>query len=122
MAVTTQLYEPEFLFRRNTFASFVTTWLLRYADPKKTHPKPIVESVYGFLQLFVSFFTSGHRLPLTKEVPLDFRVLPENILEDIIDYLFFAVRYTLFCWYRQQTQVFSDMGHLASSCPERKRS
>jgi Ubiquitin elongating factor core len=26
-------------------------------------------------------------------VPLDFRVLPEYILEDIIDYFFFAVRY-----------------------------
>jgi ubiquitin conjugation factor E4 B len=26
-------------------------------------------------------------------VPLDFRVLPEYILEDITDYLFFAVRY-----------------------------
>jgi ubiquitin conjugation factor E4 B len=28
-------------------------------------------------------------------VPLDFRVLPEYIVEDVIDYLFFAVRYAL---------------------------
>ncbi|KAI0004607.1 ubiquitin elongating factor core-domain-containing protein [Russula compacta] len=75
MAGLTQLYDPEFLFRRNTFTSFVTAWLLRYADPKKAHPKPTVE------------------LPLPKEVPLDFRVLPEYILEDIIDYFFFAVRH-----------------------------
>ncbi|KAI9458816.1 ubiquitin elongating factor core-domain-containing protein [Russula earlei] len=75
MAGVTQLYDPEFLFRSNTFTSFVTVWLIRYADPRKSHPKPIVE------------------LPLPKDVPLDFRVLPEYILEDIIDYLFFAVRH-----------------------------
>jgi Ubiquitin elongating factor core len=43
-----------------------------------------------------SFFVPSrlrHSLPLPKEVPLDFRVLPEYILEDIIDYFFFAVRY-----------------------------
>ncbi|KAI0300378.1 ubiquitin elongating factor core-domain-containing protein [Russula brevipes] len=75
MAGLTQLYDPEFLFRGNTFTSFVTTWVIRFADPRKTHPKPVVE------------------LPLPKEVPLDFRVLPEYVLEDIIDYLFFAVRH-----------------------------
>ncbi|KAF8501083.1 ubiquitin elongating factor core-domain-containing protein [Russula emetica] len=75
MAGLTQLYDPEFLFRSNTFTSFVITWLIRYADPRKAHPKPIVD------------------LPLPKEVSLDFRVLPEYILEDVIDYLFFAVRH-----------------------------
>jgi ubiquitin conjugation factor E4 B len=75
MAGLTQLYDPEFLFRSNTFTSFVITWLIRYADPRKAHPKPIVE------------------LPLPKEVPLDFRVLPEFIPEDVIDYLYFAVRH-----------------------------
>lgn len=75
MSGTTQLYDPEFLFRSNTFTSFVSTWLIRYADPRKAHPKPAVE------------------LPLPKEVPLGFRVLPEYILEDVIDYFFFAVRH-----------------------------
>jgi hypothetical protein len=55
MAGVTQLYDPEFLFRRNTFTSFVTTWLLRFADPRKTHPKPVVESVYGLLPYFCFF-------------------------------------------------------------------
>jgi ubiquitin conjugation factor E4 B len=45
MAGITQLYDPEFLFRSNTFTSFVTSWLIRYADPKKAHPKPAVKSV-----------------------------------------------------------------------------
>jgi hypothetical protein len=48
MAGTTQLYDPEFLFRSNTFTSFVTTWLIRYADPRKAHPKPVVEFVFPF--------------------------------------------------------------------------
>jgi ubiquitin conjugation factor E4 B len=91
MAGLTQLYDPEFLFRGNTFTSFVTTWVIRYADPRKTHPKPVVESVSDLLPLH-SFSRLRHRLPLPKEVPLDFRVLPEYVLEDIIDYLFFAVR------------------------------
>ncbi|KAI9443115.1 ubiquitin elongating factor core-domain-containing protein [Lactarius indigo] len=75
MAGITQLYDPEFLFRNNTFTAFVATWLIRYADPRKAHPKPVVE------------------LPLPKEVPLGFRVLPEYVLEDVIDYFFFAVRH-----------------------------
>jgi ubiquitin conjugation factor E4 B len=32
------------------------------------------------------------RLPLPKVVPMSFRVLPEYIVEDIVDYLFFAVQ------------------------------
>jgi ubiquitin conjugation factor E4 B len=32
------------------------------------------------------------RLPLPKDVPMSFRVLPEYIVEDIVDYLFFAVQ------------------------------
>jgi ubiquitin conjugation factor E4 B len=93
MAGLTQLYDPEFLFRSNTFASFVITWLIRYADPRRAHPKPTVEYVFG-RPPFISFLTPcvTYRLPLPKEVPLDFRVLPEYILEDVIDYLFFAVR------------------------------
>jgi len=52
MAGLTQLYDAEFLFRNNTFTSFVTSWLIRYADPKRTHPKPTVESVSD-LSLFI---------------------------------------------------------------------
>jgi ubiquitin conjugation factor E4 B len=51
MAGVTQLYDPEFLFRNNTFTSFVTSWLIRYADPKKAHPKPIIESVFDLSSL-----------------------------------------------------------------------
>jgi ubiquitin conjugation factor E4 B len=116
MAGLTQLYDPEFLFRSNTFTSFVITWLIRYADPKKTHPKPIVEYVFGLhplLYLLPDFIC--HRLPLRKEVPLDFRVLPEYILEDVIDYLFFAVRYAPVPFVISSSSRLSDMDHPASS-------
>jgi ubiquitin conjugation factor E4 B len=32
------------------------------------------------------------RIPLPKEVPMSFRVLPEYIIEDIVEYLLFAVQ------------------------------
>jgi ubiquitin conjugation factor E4 B len=116
MAGLTQLYDPEFLFRSNTFTSFVTAWLIRYADPRKAHPKPIVESVSGLLPPFIFFLTTVVRLPLPKEVPLDFRVLPEYILEDVIDYLFFAVRYVhVPAVISSSSRPSSDMDHPASS-------
>jgi ubiquitin conjugation factor E4 B len=117
MAGLTQLYDPEFLLRNNTFTSFVISWLIRYADPRKTHPKPVVESVSELLLPTFSRSRSClyRRLPLPKEVPLDFRVLPEYILEDIIDYLFFVVRYAFVLLRIDNTLFVSDMGHPALS-------
>lgn len=114
MAGLTQLYDPEFLFRSNTFTTFVITWLIRYADPRKAHPKPIAEYVFG-LPLYPPPHSICHRLPLPKEVPLDFRVLPEYILEDVIDYLFFAVRYAIVPFVISSSSGLSDMDHPASS-------
>ncbi|PPQ91665.1 hypothetical protein CVT25_012878 [Psilocybe cyanescens] len=68
------LMEQDLVFRSIGFTNFLATWLIRQADPKKTHPNPPVE------------------LPLPKEVPMSFRVLPEYIVEDIVDYLYFAVQ------------------------------
>lgn len=116
MAGLTQLYDPEFLFRSNTFTSFVITWLIRYADPRKTHPKPVVEYVFCLPPpLYLLPHSICRRLPLPKEVPLDFRVLPEYILEDVIDYLFFAVRYALVSFAIGSSSRLSDMDHPASS-------
>ena len=63
MAGLTQLYDPEFLFRSNTFTSFVITWLIRYADPRKAHPKPIVEYVFGLVPLL---YLLSHSLSQTS--------------------------------------------------------
>ncbi|KAF8073720.1 ubiquitin conjugation factor E4 [Lyophyllum atratum] len=71
-----QLTDPEFVFRSLGFTNFLSTWLIRQVDPKKSHPNPPVE------------------IPLPKEVPMAFRVLPEYILEDIVEHLLFVVQST----------------------------
>ena len=40
----------------------------------------------------LTIFVAG-RLPLPQNVPIHFRVLPEFVLEDVIDYLLFTIRY-----------------------------
>ncbi|KAF4617286.1 hypothetical protein D9613_006110 [Agrocybe pediades] len=67
------LMDQDSVFQSIGFTNFLSTWLIRQADPKKQHPNPVVQ------------------LPLPKEVPMAFRVLPEYIVEDIVDYLYFAV-------------------------------
>ncbi|KAG6900051.1 hypothetical protein C0993_003682 [Termitomyces sp. T159_Od127] len=70
----TQLCDPEFTFRSLGFTLFLSTWVIRQVDPKKTHPNPLAE------------------IPLPEEVPLSFRVLPEYIIEDIVEYFLFVVQ------------------------------
>ncbi|KAF7346366.1 U-box domain-containing protein [Mycena sanguinolenta] len=65
---------PELVFRSIGFTNFLSTWLIRQVDPAKKHPNPPA------------------KIPLPKEVPMAFRVLPEYILEDIVDYLHFIVQ------------------------------
>ncbi|KAJ3770697.1 ubiquitin conjugation factor E4 [Lentinula raphanica] len=74
-AYEAQLKDPELIFRSIGFTLFLSVWLIRQADPKKTHPNPPAE------------------LPLSKDVPMSFRVLPEYIVEDIVDYFYFATRH-----------------------------
>ncbi|KAF9013252.1 ubiquitin elongating factor core-domain-containing protein [Cyathus striatus] len=74
MAFEAGLQEPELVFRCIGFTTFLSTWVIRQVDPMKKHPSPVVE------------------LPLPKEVPMSFRVLPEYIIEDIVDYFYFAVQ------------------------------
>ncbi|TFK52628.1 hypothetical protein OE88DRAFT_1628311 [Heliocybe sulcata] len=76
LAYETQLGDPELVFRSIGFTTFSSTWLIRFVDSKNKHPNPTIE------------------LPLPKEVPLSFRVLPEYLLEDIVDYYLYIVRHT----------------------------
>ncbi|KAF9644135.1 hypothetical protein BDM02DRAFT_3272627 [Thelephora ganbajun] len=73
---TVQLLDPEHVFRSMAFTTFISTWVVRFVDPKKKHPNPLVE------------------LPLPRDVPIHFRVLPEFVLEDVIDYFLFIVRHS----------------------------
>ncbi|KAF9483478.1 hypothetical protein BDN70DRAFT_873762 [Pholiota conissans] len=74
LAYDAGLLDPDMTFRSIGFTNFLSTWLIRQIDLRKTHPSPLVE------------------LPLPKEVPMSFRVLPEYIVEDIVDYYYFAVQ------------------------------
>ncbi|KAJ7107276.1 ubiquitin elongating factor core-domain-containing protein [Mycena crocata] len=74
LAFESQLLDPELVFRSIGFTNFLSTWLIRQAEPNKKHPNPPAE------------------VPLPTEVPMSFRVLPEYIVEDIVDYLHFVVQ------------------------------
>ncbi|KAL0579137.1 Ubiquitin conjugation factor E4 [Marasmius crinis-equi] len=74
LAYEAQLLDPELVWKSIGFTTFLSTWLIRQVDPKKTHPNP------------------NATLPLPQEVPMSFRVLPEYILEDIVEYLHFAAQ------------------------------
>ncbi|KAG6377167.1 ubiquitin elongating factor core-domain-containing protein [Boletus reticuloceps] len=76
LAFRVQLLEPDFVLRFMGFTNFVSTWLIRRAGPKGLHPTPAVE------------------LPLPQEVPMSFRVLPEYILEDVVEFFLFVTRHS----------------------------
>ncbi|KAF8442825.1 ubiquitin elongating factor core-domain-containing protein [Boletus edulis BED1] len=76
LAFRVQLLEPDFVLRYMGFTNFVSTWLIRRAGPKGLHPTPPVE------------------LPLPQEVPMSFRVLPEYILEDVVEFFLFVTRHS----------------------------
>ncbi|KXN88270.1 Ubiquitin conjugation factor E4 [Leucoagaricus sp. SymC.cos] len=74
------LLDPELVFASINFMTFLSTWLIRQVDPKKSHPKPVVQ------------------LPLPEEVPVAFRILPEYIIEDIADFMLFSTNVTPDKW------------------------
>ena len=45
LAYRAQLADPELVFRSISFVNFVSTWIIRFVDPKRTHPNPLVEFV-----------------------------------------------------------------------------
>ncbi|KAH7885208.1 ubiquitin elongating factor core-domain-containing protein [Phlebopus sp. FC_14] len=76
LAFRVQLLDPDLIFRYIGFTNFVSTWLIRRVDPKGSHPTPTAQ------------------LPLPTDVPMSFRVLPEYILEDVVEYFLFIVRHS----------------------------
>ncbi|KLT45417.1 hypothetical protein CC85DRAFT_282483 [Cutaneotrichosporon oleaginosum] len=74
-AYDTQLLDPAFTRLNVTFCGFVMTWMLRLVDPKHQHPQTSIS------------------LPLPAEAPIQFKMLPEFILENIVEYYLFLSRY-----------------------------
>lgn len=74
-AAAAQLLDEDFVDRLVHLIGFTMMWLVRIADPRKEHPHKTVS------------------LPLPQEVPIEFRMLPEHMFEDICDILLFLARH-----------------------------
>lgn len=75
-AYDTQLLDPAFTRLNLTFCGFVMTWMLRLVDPKHQHPQTPIS------------------LPLPAEAPIQFKMLPEFLLENVVEYYLFLSRYS----------------------------
>jgi len=40
---TVQLLDPDHVSRSTVFVTFVSTWIVRFVDPEKKHPSPLVK-------------------------------------------------------------------------------
>ncbi|RUP52168.1 hypothetical protein BC936DRAFT_138761 [Jimgerdemannia flammicorona] len=74
-ALDAALQDPEFLSHMMRFYNLVMTWLVRLVDPKGGHPSQAVG------------------LPLPNEIPKLFAMLPEWIIEDIVEFFIFVGKF-----------------------------
>ncbi|OCF74479.1 ubiquitin-conjugation factor E4 B [Kwoniella mangroviensis CBS 8886] len=74
-AYDTQLLDPAMIRLNVSFLGFLMTWLIRLVDPSHKHP------------------SSRISLPLPSEAPLEFRMLPEYLFDNITEYFDFLARY-----------------------------
>ncbi|CAO3618750.1 unnamed protein product [Cunninghamella echinulata] len=75
LAYETVLLDPEFLGKLMQFYNLVMAWLVRMVDSKHRHPWETVQ------------------LPLPNNIPEEFSMLPEWIIEDIVEYFIFLGKY-----------------------------
>ncbi|CAH7685783.1 ubiquitin elongating factor core-domain-containing protein [Phakopsora pachyrhizi] len=76
VAYEVQMCDPEFLTKCNSFCSFVMTWCVRMVDPLQKHPQVQI------------------KLPLPRDCPIEFKMLPEYVLEDVIEFYSFISRHS----------------------------
>ncbi|OCF33004.1 ubiquitin-conjugation factor E4 B [Kwoniella heveanensis BCC8398] len=74
-AYDTQLLDPALVRLNVSFLGFLMTWLVRLVDPRHQHPATPIS------------------LPLPTESPLEFRMLPEYLFDNIAEYFDFLARY-----------------------------
>ncbi|TIB05941.1 hypothetical protein E3P96_00778 [Wallemia ichthyophaga] len=70
-----QLDDPSSMYRILGFYSFATTWIVRFVDPSHQHPQKLIS------------------LPLPEEIPIEFKMLPEYILESTVDFFIQLTRH-----------------------------
>lgn len=46
LAYKAQLADPDLVYKSIGFVNFVSTWVIRFVDPKRMHPHPDVEYVH----------------------------------------------------------------------------
>ncbi|KAI8580706.1 hypothetical protein K450DRAFT_235570 [Umbelopsis ramanniana AG] len=71
LAMEAMVLDKDFLSHTMRFYNFVMSWMVRLVDPKGKHPWETVS------------------LPLPKDVPVPFSMLPEWIVQDIVDFFVF---------------------------------
>ncbi|KAJ9117556.1 hypothetical protein QFC22_004406 [Naganishia vaughanmartiniae] len=74
-AYDTQLLSKEFIQRNIQFLCFSMTWLIRLVDPTHRYPVNMI------------------KLPLPAEAPVQFKMLPEYLIENVAEYLEFIIRW-----------------------------
>lgn len=70
-AYESMLMDEEYLSETMRFYNLVMSWMIRTVDHKHQHPWTIIT------------------LPLPKDVPEDFAMLPEWIIEDVVEFFIF---------------------------------
>jgi ubiquitin conjugation factor E4 B len=78
LAMEAMVLDSEFLSHIMRFYNFVMSWMVRLVDLKGKHPWETVS------------------LPLPKDVPEQFAMLPEWIVQDIVDFFTFLGKYASF--------------------------
>ncbi|CEI90732.1 hypothetical protein RMCBS344292_05047 [Rhizopus microsporus] len=87
LAYETMILDPSFLAEAIRFYDLVMAWLVRIVDPKHKHPWETVH------------------LPLPEQVPENFAMLPEWIIEDIVEFYIFIGKHGY------ETQVMHQCPH-----------
>lgn len=72
LAYETMLLDPTFLSEVIRFYDLVMAWMIRLVDPKHNHPWEPVQ------------------LPLPEQIPENFSMLPEWIIEDVVELYIFV--------------------------------
>lgn len=87
LAYETMLLDPVFLSQVIRFYDLVMAWMIRVVDPKHKHPWEPVQ------------------LPLPDQIPENFSMLPEWIIEDVVELYIFVGKYGY------ETQVMHQCPH-----------
>jgi len=75
-SMESQILDPIILGHSFQFYNLVMVWLLRLVDPAHAYPR------------------SPIKLPLPEQAPENFAVLPEYIIEDIVEFFLFVLRHS----------------------------